>query len=78
MSISESSAIDLSLARKSMFTSNINNLRLNVKKICQKALFSGCQARLAGKSELSGHPSPFDIALWLNCSPQPSKLRNFF
>jgi hypothetical protein len=36
------------------------------------ALFSGCQARLAGKSELSGHLSPFDIALcsgslYINC-----------
>jgi hypothetical protein len=53
---------DLS-SRKSMFTSNINNLQLNVKKICQMALFSGCQARLAGKSELSGQLSPFDIAV---------------
>jgi hypothetical protein len=43
---------DLS-SRKSIFTCNINNLQLNVKKNCQMALFSRCQARLAGKSELS-------------------------
>jgi hypothetical protein len=62
---------------KSIFTNDINSLQLNVKKIYQMALFSGCQLRLAGKSELSGHLSPFDIALWLNCSPQPSKSHNF-
>jgi hypothetical protein len=52
-------------------------LLFDVNNLYQIELLSGCQARLAGKAELSGHLSLFDIALWLNCSPQPSKSRNF-
>jgi hypothetical protein len=63
---------------KSTFTNDINSLQLNVKKIYQMELFSGCHARLAEKNELSGHLSPPDIAFWLNCSPQPSKSHDSF
>ena len=50
-----------STSRKSIFNININSLELNVDKVYQVGLFSGCQARLAEKTELSGHLSPFDI-----------------
>jgi hypothetical protein len=63
---------------KSTFTNDINSLQLNVKKIYQMKLFSGCQARLAEKTELSGYLSPSDIAFWLNCGPQPSKSHDSF
>jgi hypothetical protein len=53
---------------KSTFTTDINSLQLNAKKIYQMELFSGCHARLAEKTELSGHLGPCDIAYWLNCS----------
>ena len=48
--------------KKGTFINIFNTLLFDVNNFCQMELFSGCRGRLAGKSELSGHLSLFDMA----------------